>query len=287
MSGERLEQVTVFTPLGIRFWDPVMDVPVRDGLTVTARPEGGRRAVGAFQSASGIYAFQGLPGMRSIEYPEADVEPASPPVVKPFLIEVTDGLRRFLPILFSLDLPLEARGVYPLLEPGSPPDESAPGFLLFSAPTRPVVPGIAVVRADLVDEVTGGPAAYAVLEVAVAGQTWYGVADERGTVAVHFPYPIISGTVGESPPGPPSPPLREQRWPVTLAVRYQPASIWFPRPGQPELRSIFRQTPGSIWETAGGPPAPELSKELVFAQELVLRTESLTTLLVSRGASPP
>jgi len=68
-----LERVTIVTALGIRFWDALLDAPVRDGLDVTARPLG-QRAGGtvAFRTASGIYAFRGLPGLHDVEYPAGD-----------------------------------------------------------------------------------------------------------------------------------------------------------------------------------------------------------------------
>ncbi|HLP57643.1 MAG TPA: hypothetical protein VK186_02380, partial [Candidatus Deferrimicrobium sp.] len=62
------EQVNTFTPLGIRFWDSALDRQVGDHLLVKAYPVHGYGSpVHAFRSASGIYAFQGLPGLREIE----------------------------------------------------------------------------------------------------------------------------------------------------------------------------------------------------------------------------
>src|SRR5437773_1580626 len=109
-----LERTSVFTPLGIRFWDPARNVPVTDDLVVTARPDGAfGRVTPAFRTASGVYAFEGLPGMYTVEHPDVPPEPpAGPPTPQPFLIEVADLQRRFLPILFRVELPLPYRGLF-------------------------------------------------------------------------------------------------------------------------------------------------------------------------------
>src|SRR5207248_5786205 len=137
------------------------DTQVSEGLTVTARPQGTRLAVtDAFRTASGVYAFQGLPGMRAVEYPAQDTDPVgSPPVTRRFIVEVTDQERRFLPMVLSVELPY--RGVFPTGTHSSPLGHQLPGVYLFSSPTRPAMPSLAVVRAQLVDADTRQPAAHA------------------------------------------------------------------------------------------------------------------------------
>ena len=62
MRDKMAERVTQFTPLGIRFWDSVLDKQVSDHLLIKAYPTAGfRPVINAFRTASGIYAFQGLP----------------------------------------------------------------------------------------------------------------------------------------------------------------------------------------------------------------------------------
>lgn len=287
-----LERLTIFTPLGIRFWDPARDLPIEDSLVVTAWPWGAtgpvRRAV---RTASGIYAFHGLPGLRDLEYPAPGTDPlqsGSPLRSARFTVAVADLERRFLPAVFTVDVPY--RGIFPTNTAG-PSGNRPPGFFLFSAPTRPIPPALAVVRAQLaraLDPSTVEPAAFAVLEVQVGATSWYGIADERGAVAVVFPYP----TFEEAPAGSPPSPLAagtEPRWEVTARVRFTPTTLTVPAGAtQPDLRSIFAQGPGVIWPARGpgAMPTSELFAELVLGQELILRTDGESTLVVGPGTSP-
>lgn len=289
-----LERVTIFTPLGIRFWDPVQDAQVKHGLTVIAYPEGtGHRGTRAFRTLSGIYAFRGLPGLHDVEYPESGLPAASPPVTARFVIRVFDERRRFLPVVFSADLP--HYGVYPPSPLHSPPGDGLPGFYLFSAPTRPATPSLAEVRAQLVERVdatTRRPAAHAVLEVEVPGdRTWYGVADERGSVAVLFPYPTFTVATGLASPAALPPEAPPQSWSLNVRVRYEPGALVFLKGFEiPELCSVFSQAPGMLWSTAiaqPGQPVSHMVAELMFGQQLVMRTDEGSTLLVSSATSPP
>src|SRR5262245_26635806 len=193
-----LEKFARYTPFGIRCWDLAAHVAVTTGLDVTARPPGQLQlARCAFQTLSGVYAFRDLPGLRRLEAsdPElpAGVHPieGSPPVAGRFVIEVRDSRQRFLPVTFQVDLPY--RGIYPTQPAGSPPGTALPGFFLFSAPTRPALSNLAVVRAQLLERLGPGqfrPARFAVLELQIAGRpAALGVADENGSAAVYFPYP--------------------------------------------------------------------------------------------------
>ena len=289
-----LERLTVFTPLGIRFWDPARDAQVLEGLIVTARAQGKPHAVSrAFRTASGVYAFHGLPGLQEVEYPSGTSTPtASPPAVLRFVVEVVDRQRRFLPLVFGVDVPFQ--GVFPRALLSSPPRSGPPGFYLFSSPTRPVMPSLAVVRTQL-EELIGmesrRPAAHALLEVRIPGQpTAYGLADERGCVAVLFPYPAFpAGSTGASPLTFPAA-VGPQRWELSISVRYDPAALTVP-PGSkiPDLRSICSQAPGVIWSTLvvqPGQAVAELPAELTFGEELVLRTADESALLIGSAASP-
>jgi hypothetical protein len=281
-----IEKVTVFTTLGIRFWDPAKDTQVRDGLVVTARPE---KAAGpiieAFQTASGIYAFQGLPGLQGVEYPEgrsATGTNTSP--TRRYLIGVDDRQGRFSPVLFYVDLPLSYRGIFlGNLSAASPPQVSPRGFYLFSAPSRSVCPGQAAIRGTLKVFPGGKPAGYAVLEVEVnRNKKWYGIADERGCVAILFPYPPIKNSHGISPPGGAEVPLDQEQWQLDIRVRYEPAVLKFPQGmKQPDLHSILNQSAGSIWpDRPGSLPShsavPTWSTALRYGREFILRTGGLT-----------
>jgi hypothetical protein len=287
-----LERLTIFTPFGIRFWDSARQLQVSEGLMVTARPQGTRHtATPAFRTASGVYAFHGLPGLRAVEYPAQEPAPTgSPPATTRFIIEVIDQQQRFLPVVFHADLPYY--GIFPTETLSSPPGGRLPGFYLFSSPTRPAMSSLAVVRAQLserIDAVTRRPAAYAVVEVRISGQaTAYGLADERGGLAVMFPYPTFTATPVGSPPGTPLVAVEPQHWLLSLSVRYDPAALSFPAATTlPDLRSIFSQAPGVLWPTVVGQPVSQLSAVLTFGQELVLRTAAESELLIGAAASPP
>ena len=275
-----IERQTIFTPLGIRFWDPAIDAQIGDGLRVRAWPDGATEPVrDAFRTGSGIYAFRGLSGLRDVEYPSEDGVASPPPALR-FVISVEDRLRRFLPAVMRVDAPFY--GIYPTAGATSPPDDSLPGVYLFSAPWRPAT-ALSSVRADLVRQSTGLPAAHAVLELEIEGSgTWHGIADERGCVAVLFPVPPFQATLGSSPPGPQAPP-HEQQWQVTARVLYDPATLETPAGAQqPDLRTILTQAAGAVWPAAAGLPAAELAATLRFAQDLTLRTAGLaeTRLLI-------
>ncbi len=274
-----LEQVLVVTPLGIRFWDAARDSAVTSGLVVTARPESSpRQARTATRTRSGVYAFFGLPGMRSVEYPPA-AGPASPPATERFIVDVADAERRFVPVTFRVDAPFV--GIYPIGLGASLPGTGAPGFYLFSSATRSGATDLAVLRATLTERATGAPAAHAVLEVTLPeGQRLFGLADAEGQVAVLFPYPRFA-TVISSPPRSSGAASRPSDWPVAVRVRYGPGGQTIVLPDLvPELSSLFMQPFVDIWPGASGPPESELSTSLVFGRELVLRTDEGPTLLV-------
>jgi len=289
-----VERFSIVTTLGIRFWDPAFDVPVSDGLAVTAYPFGARRpATTAFTTPSGVYAFQGLPGLHDIEYPQGDpAGPGSLPATNRFLIEVTDSAARFLSVAFFVDAPFS--GIFPTDSPQAPGAVAPPGFYLFSAPTRAATPLVALVRAQLserLDAASERPASFAVMELdEPTGDSWIGLADDRGAVALLFPYPTFTGTSNASSSMLPSAATGQQSWPITLRVRYQPSVLSFP-PGAslPELRSVLAQAPAAIWTQRAAPPGQALASlpaTLVFGEELTLRTAGDSVLLVGLGSLP-
>jgi hypothetical protein len=288
---EPLETTGLFTPLGIRFWDTANDRAVVDGLEVTARPLGSRgRGQSAFQTTSGVYAFRALVGMRSVETLDPALPPgvhpieSSPPLAAPFVIEVQDRRGRFLPVNFQVDLPY--RGVYPTRANGSPPGTPMPGFFLFSTPSRPALSGLATVRAQVVERVgveQFRPAQMAVLEVDVdAETTWVGIADVKGSVAVHFPYPPFADRVGpvSPPPGPPE--SRLQGWDLAVRVRYQLAAQTKPDEwaSWPDLGRLLTQSLADFWLTQLGPPQTTSVARLTFGQPLLLQTAGRSELWI-------
>jgi hypothetical protein len=78
---------------------------------------------------------------------------------------------------------------------------------------------------------------------------------------------------------------------LSIRIRYSPLVLSLP-PGAslPDLHSIFNQAPGRIWSSVAAPsgqPLSWVSAELFFGQELVLRTDARSTLVISAAASPP
>jgi len=307
-----LEELAVFTPLGIRFWDPVLDLQIRDDLVVEAWPDPGLRPVArARRTGSDVYAFHGLPGLLAVEHrlPEAE---SSPPGPRPYVVRVADRRRRFLPVAFRVELPLPYRGVFLAGAESSPIESSPSGFLLFAAATRPRPPWLAVVRGELADRDTGEPGSHALLRLDVDGEpSRYGLADAAGRFAVFLPYPAPVEELGGSPPGgsppggsPPngSPPggprtpLGDRTFPVSLTVHRTPGGLGaLPGTALPSYAEILGQPPARVWPIApangapadGGVGEPLWSGELRWGRELVARTAGDSKLLISPSGSPP
>lgn len=287
------ETVNIFTPLGIRFWDSVLDRQVSDNLIVKAYPGSAPGAVvDAFRTASGVYAFQGLPGMHEIERYEGD-DFLLPTPAKPFIIEVKDKLKRFLPMVFKVKLPLSYTGVYQGKEfapdSGSPPSmEDLPGIFLVSAPTRTPLTGLAVIHATLVEKNANKPAAFAVMEVKVEGEeTRYGIADHRGCITIMFPYPTFKVPLSSSPPAN----IIQQEWELIIRVYYGPGELKYPdNMNIPYLEEIAKQGQGGIWTDLSKLNSDEQSTEvLTFGKELILKTGNAlkSVLLIDAAKSSP
>jgi hypothetical protein len=225
--------------------------------------------------------------------------PSSPPPTRPFILEVVDLERRFLPAALRLALPPPSFGVFLARPPGSPSGTPPPGFYLFSSPTRPRGAGVAVVRGELADAATGAPAAHALVRVAVAGQPdRFGLADAGGRFAVQFPLPPLVGGLGRlfvspegAPASPPGPPIADRTWDIAVAVFSEPAAL-APLPGTdlPDLARVLDQLPADIVSAAGSPPAPpapEWLGTLRYDGEVVARTAGDSRLLIVPAGSPP
>jgi hypothetical protein len=303
--GIPLEQNSVLTLLGIQFWDFTFDNPITDSLQVSAYLRDSEYPpVPAFRTNTGVYAFQGLPCLHDLEYPSLTAAPSSsPPRTFNFVITVTDTLRRFLPTLFGVELPLPYRGLFLSNDVPSPEDSGARAYL-FSASTRPLDTTTATVRVDLWDRDAGVPASFAALKILVDGAVWLGIADAHGRALIAFPYPLVQRLALGSPPGGGQGPLSSMSWPIKVEVQYQPGNLSFllsntryvewPWNVTPSLRSILEgQQPAHIWQDEAGPPVAEWTGDLTYGNELVLRTTSALPfalsgfLLVSRGTSSP
>jgi hypothetical protein len=191
-------------------------------------------------------------------------------------VSVRDPERRFLPFTFEADLPFRGLFELPCESPPHSPLAGRVGALpVFSTAWRPIPAGATVARAQLVDAVTGKPAASALLEVTVAGATFRGLADARGNVVVVLPYPEPAGSIG-SPPGGTAVPFTQQRWPVTVACSY--GRVGSP-PDPPDLCHVLEQPPAAL--DVAGP------LELAYGRELVLRAAAGSEVHVTPAVSPP
>ena len=297
-EGVPRDQLRIVTPLGIRFRDVAIDEPITHGLVVMskAKPfEGGPTQVRP--NLSGVLGFHSLPLLHDVEYPSPFAGPLpSPPSSFPFVVMASDRLGRFLPVVFGIDLPLNALPSPPVLDIDPDPAPLLDAYL-FTAPTRPVTCGFAAIRADLWDRETRAGAAHALVRVTVGDREMRGVADERGRLLILLPYPLLERLRLGSPPGTGQHPPYEHSWPVSLAAFYRPdlarpfgdeevlPTPWTRLPG---LKGILEsQDPAWIWPAPAGPPVMTWTGTLTYDHELVVRTQTVSELWISRGASPP
>jgi hypothetical protein len=135
-----------------------------------------------------------------------------------------------------------------------------------------------VVRADLRDAINDVPAAWAVLEVdGVGDRPWRGVADARGSVLVLCPYPEPRWNGSSPPVG--SQALSEQRWPVTLTVRYAAGATGGSGAAVAELCSILNQ-PVATLLSSSSPVSLLPAQTLTYGHELILRSGDSSVLFV-------
>jgi hypothetical protein len=275
-----LDTLHLLCPLGMRFRDTVTGATVSDGLRVEAWPSTGyERRTAAVQNRSGVFAFHGLPGMRAVENGAGDdAFWASPPDIREFVVEALDAARRFLPVRFLAAAP--TRGLFQpaCAAPDSPPGDAA-WVPLFSAPWRPPPPGMAVLRAELFDAVYGVPAAWALVEAETGAPPlrYRGMADDRGRVALFFPYPEPEGFHIGSPVPSNGAAVGDYEWPVRVSVFYRP---YLRPPEIPDLCDVLDQPPAGV-SAAAADTAPFHEARLRFGRELLLQT-----LYVTAAVSP-
>src|SRR5262249_12501557 len=100
------ERLTRVSPLGLRFWDVAAAAPAGDGLVVTAVPAAAPelpppRAVPAFRTASGAFAFHGLPGLRGQENGAGDADYWAAVARQSFRVTVRDPRGWFVAFRFA------------------------------------------------------------------------------------------------------------------------------------------------------------------------------------------
>ncbi len=184
---------------------------------------------------------------------------------------------------------------------------------LFSSPSRSVPAAMAVLRAELHEwsqeaDHIGGPAAWAVIEARIGGRvTARGFADEKGRIALIFPYPepLIDGLDSPpdvsrlSPPGPAGQSLRAQEWSIELVAFYgrlRPVPPTFNAQPIPDLSDVFMQPPADLYADSER-QMPLTVVKLRFGQELTVRSRDFTkdpidgdpmsALFITPAGSPP
>lgn len=299
-----IERVTRVAPLGVRFWDAVTRRYVADLVVTAVSQERPGRVLRLSAGPSGVYALQGVPGLRDFEFGEGDEtfwSQMPPPV--PYVLAVSDSQRRFLPFSVEVDVPTQGVFRWACGPQASPPEPGSSDMLLFSAAGRRAPEGMAAIYAELFDPLADQPAAWAVLEVAYQGEVLgRGLADANGRVLVLVPYPPPVDFLPLSPISTGAAPW-QQEWTLGLRVAYEPGAFagigglgsppGSPSAGEagvPDLCAALSQLdamPARVWRDAAR-TALLTEAMLTFGKDLVLRSwdagKPLSRLLVAPAA---
>jgi hypothetical protein len=278
-----LDRFALVTPLGIRFWDGVTSNIIANSLRVVAYPQANPNLrVQGFPNQQGVYSFRNLPGLRAVENGVGEDSAtfwSNPPVQLPFVVEVSDNDQRFLPFQLTMTLPWQGLFALPCVNVGTPPKPTTL-VPLFSAPARAVPGGLAVLRAELWDTTANKPAAWAVMDVRVPGnQPFPGMSDEKGRIAIIFPYPEPTDFAPDSafdtanPQNPPQlqgSPLAEHQWTLEIHAHYKPPAAL---PAIPNLCPTLLQAEATLLADINPANKKTLTQvTLKYGQELVLRS---------------
>lgn len=279
-----LETIGRVAPLGCRFYDAVQNRTVYEGLQVSAyllsEPQKRRSAV---VTRSGAFTFRQIPSLTALEFGMGDDDywRSLPPPQKA-VVEVIDLHEQFQPFWFEVDVPVRGLVVSPCGETSSPP-ENPVGISLYSAPTRSVKEGVAVLRAQLWDATEDVPASWAYVEL-WDGTTLHaqGIADREGRLAVFFPYPALETLVSGSPPLADQP-LHGYVWSLEIRGHYRSMD---PVPDIPNICEVLRQPAAELWSD-DSPLSPLTVVQLEYGKELIVRSTPRSELLISTAGSPP
>lgn len=288
-----IEKLSLVAPLGVCFHDAATGERISDGLNVSVYPATIRAAknrMSAFPNRSGVYVLQKAYGLENFANGEGDAEFWENNLPqKLYVVEVFDTERRFQPFRFTVELPV--RGIYKWENiPPVSPNKTLSSIPLYSTPTRKVLGGMAVIRAEL-QQIDGVPASWAVLEARFDGNlVARGIADRDGRIALIFPALSPQSNPFVSPPATATRiSLAEQKWLLDLTIKYEPNIFRTSPPvlsgdGEeetfPDLRLVLAQAEGTLWADAGQTEEYETA-ELYFGKELILRSRAAQLL------SPP
>ena len=158
---------------------------------------------------------------------------------------------------------------------------------LFPTASNVAPAGTAVIRAELLDAVSGKPAAWAIVEVLIGGSVKSrGLSGPDGQLVIWLPYPepknapILSPM--ESPLASDRTPLLSEEWDVAFKAYYSPL---YPTPAMRDLDEIAAQSKAILLTELS--PWTELgTKTLSFGRELILKPDTGSNLWISPLSSP-
>lgn len=287
-----LERVRRRTLLGIRFWDPALDAQIADDLRVTLSPlDNPGKIVVAYRTRSGIYAFDGIPGMQEQETGSSGVDLSSPPTQRSYILTVDDPGGQFTTVAQVVNLPLPYSGLFLVDDEFGSPDSRPRGFNLYSAVSRLPQSQYVFVRGDLIDAQSSAPAAHALVRVITEEDiSWFGIADDLGRFCVMMPYPFLHITYGSSPPVNDGVRLFQRAWNIRVSVMYAPgAQVAVPGTDTPGYFSVLGQGQSLVYLHSPGSAAgeaSEISTQLNYGRDLVVSTDGFSELYVSPTGSP-
>lgn len=293
-----LELLTIFAPLGIRFRDSLTGTFIDEGLSVIAYPEDDPFSpTVAFANRKGVFVFRDLPGLQEIigqtpppdpsKHPTADeVFWAQSAELHSMIVEVQDLRKRYHP--FSLKVNVPCQGLFCWASDAADSPLSKETWVpLFSTPSRVAPAGMAVIRAELLDAVTGKPAAWALVEAIIGGSVkGRGLSGTDGQLVLILPYPepknasILSPV--ESPLSGDRTPILSEGWEVSFRAYYSPLS---PTPPMRDLEEATSQMRATLL-TELSPPTELDARILNFGKELILKSESGSNLWITPVSTP-
>lgn len=294
-----IETFALVAPLGLCFHDAATGERIGDGLKVSVYPKTKsvkKHRTSALPNRSGVYVLHKAYGLENFPYGKGDDEfwQDNPPQ-KPYIVEVSDAENRFQSFRFTVDLPV--RGIYqwdnaPIVSPA----KKLSSIPLYSAPTRKVLGGMSIIRAELRESPENvspafppqvdtelKPASFAVLEAHFDGElVARGIADREGRIALIFPSLSPQSNPLVSPPATATRvSLADQLWDLDLTIKYEPNIFQTSPPDLsesedevfPDLRLVLAQATGTIWADAGK-TEEYTTATLYLGRELILRSRA-------------
>lgn len=261
LSPVVIETVPRAPLLALRFRDDATGEVVRD-VRVRLTMPGLAQPAEAVVTPSGVFTWRSLPGLGA--WALGDPRPAPEQSAR---VHVTDPAGRYLAYTATVRVPVDDIADIPCGSPVESEPRETRAFPLFSLPSRPAPPAMAVVRTALLHAADRSPAAYATVRLsAETGESARGISDERGQVAVFLPYPKVARAPGSGPFGARQA-LTHMEWELAVAATLPDVPLNDP----PDLCSLLHQLPTLLTIQPPGQPSRALSSlTLTYGRELVL-----------------